>query len=139
MILGSTGCIGGVTEDFEPGSGSLIASLCDTVVFDGGWRWDGGYYYKVSAVDVHGNESGFALLRPEDVTGDEMPGLPEAAFLAQNYPNPFDPTTRIVYGLSRPSRVMLYVHDVSGRLVRVLRRGELSAEASAGGGLGFAS
>jgi hypothetical protein len=110
----------GLTESFIPGPGNLIASPYDTTLLDSGWRWDSGYYYKVSAVDVHGNESGFALLRPDNVTGTDTPKAPEASYLAQNFPNPFNPTTRIAFGLSASVRVSLRIYDAAGRLVRAL-------------------
>jgi flagellar hook assembly protein FlgD len=37
-----------------------------------------------------------------------------------NYPNPFNPSTTIVYELSNPSRVTLRIFDASGRAVRSL-------------------
>jgi hypothetical protein len=110
----------GSSESFVPGSSNLIASRCDTTFFDNGWRQSSVYYYKVSAIDIHGNESGFALLTPDAVTGTETPKAPEASYLAQNYPNPFNPTTRIVYGLAASAHVSLRIYDASGRLVRVL-------------------
>jgi hypothetical protein len=110
----------GLSEDFVPASANRMALLTDASFFDGDWRWNSSYYYKVSAIDVHGNESGFALLRPEDVTGTDTPKAPEASYLAQNYPNPFNPMTRIAFGLSAPGRVSLRIYDASGRLVRTI-------------------
>ncbi len=69
---------------------------------------------------MHGNESVFALLSPDDVTGEEIPKVPGASYLSQNYPNPFNPATKIAFGLSAPARVTLRIYDVSGRLVREL-------------------
>lgn len=40
--------------------------------------------------------------------------------LEQNTPNPFNPTTKIRYSLSHPTRVSLNIYNVSGRLVRNL-------------------
>jgi len=118
--LGHYAVYRGLEESFIPGPGNLIASACDTISFDSGWRWDSGYYYKVSAIDIHGNESGFALLRPEDVTGSDTPKAPNASYLSQNYPNPFNPTTRIAFGVSTPAHVSLRIYDAAGRLVRAL-------------------
>ena len=110
----------GTDESFIPGSGNLLASPCDTLYFDGGWTWDSGYWYKVSTVDIHDNESLFAVLGPESVTGEDDPDMPQVNFLSQNYPNPFNPVTVIAFGLSEPANVRLQIYDVAGRLVRTL-------------------
>jgi hypothetical protein len=110
----------GSSEGFVPGPENIVATPAAPEWFDAAWWWTGGYCYQVSTLDVHGNESGFALLRPEDVTGAETPRTPEACYLAQNQPNPFNPTTRIAFGLSAPAHVSLRIYAVSGRLVREL-------------------
>ena len=53
--------------------------------------------------------------------------LPSEYKLSPNYPNPFNPSTRIRYALPRRSSVHLTVFDALGRLVRVLREGEQAA------------
>jgi hypothetical protein len=110
----------GLTDDFTPGPGNLLDSPSDTTTFDDGWTWDSGYYYKVSAVDIHGNESPYALLGPDEITGEDPPAVPLADYLSQNFPNPFNPVTSISFGLKEPGHVKLRIYDVSGRLVRVL-------------------
>jgi hypothetical protein len=40
--------------------------------------------------------------------------------LYRNFPNPFNPSTTIRYELASPARVTLRVHDVAGRVIRVL-------------------
>jgi hypothetical protein len=110
----------GLTDDFTPGPGNLLDSPSDTTTFDDGWTWDSGYYYKVSAVDIHGNESPHALLGPDEITGDDPPPVPLADYLSQNFPNPFNPVTRISFGLKEPGHVTLRIYDVSGKLIRVL-------------------
>jgi hypothetical protein len=110
----------GTDEGFVPGPGNMLAAPCDTAYFDGTWDWSAGYWYKVAAVDVHGNESAYAVLGPDGVTGEETPTAPAANYLAQNYPNPFNPVTRIEYGLAAPAEVRLRIYDAAGRLVRVL-------------------
>jgi hypothetical protein len=118
----------GTTPGFVPGSGNLLETLPDTTLFDGGWRWDSGYYYKVSAFDTHGNEGGFAVLSPDGVTGIGGTPVPTASYLEQNTPNPFGAATRIAFGLKEASNVSLSVYDVSGRLVRVLMSGSKTAQ-----------
>ena len=114
----------GLSADFAPGPGNLIVSPADTFYFDGAWRWDSGYYYKVSAIDIHGNEGARAFLAPDGVTGVDAPETPMATYLAQNVPNPFNPATRIAFGLKAPAAVSLRIYDASGRLVRVLVEGD---------------
>lgn len=48
------------------------------------------------------------------------PGAPARNYLAQNTPNPFNPSTRIRYSVQSAGAVTLRVYDVAGRLVRTL-------------------
>ena len=48
---------------------------------------------------------------------DETPGL---AFSAKNFPNPFNPSTKIEYTLTRPGQVSVKIYNVRGELVRTL-------------------
>ena len=50
-------------------------------------------------------------------------GLPTAYALFDNYPNPFNPSTRIQYALPEPANVTLSVYDVTGRRIRTLAEG----------------
>jgi len=52
---------------------------------------------------------------------------PTSYSLAQNFPNPFNPSTSIQYSLAGNSRVELTLYDVRGRLVKVLVDGEMDA------------
>ena len=125
--LGHYAVYRGTAPDFVPAPSNLIASPTDTAHVDGEWRWSNTFYYKVSAVDVHGNESNFAPLQPQDVTGEDTPKAPEATFLAQNFPNPFNPVTKITFGLKEPATVSLRIYDAAGRLVRELAAGNRPA------------
>ncbi|MGD1047742.1 MAG: FlgD immunoglobulin-like domain containing protein [Candidatus Krumholzibacteriaceae bacterium] len=117
----------GTSAGFSPGADNLLASPTEASCFDGEWRWGSGYYYKVSAIDAHGNESGFATAAPDYVSGVEGSEAPRATYLAQNFPNPFNPATKITFGLKGPGGVSLRIYDATGRLVRVLVKGDLSA------------
>ena len=125
--LGHYAVYRGATEGFEPAPGNRMAALADTMYMDGEWRAGSRYYYKVAAVDIHGNESCCSLLRPEDIEGGEEHETPAATFLAQNFPNPFNPSTKIVFGLKGPEFVSLRIYDAAGHLVRVLVEGARAA------------
>ena len=113
----------GASADFVPGTLNGIGTSQTPSFFDDSWDWSSGYYYKVAAVDRHGNESGDALLAPDDITGMETPKAPEATYLSQNFPNPFNPVTKIEFGLAAPANVRVRIYDAAGRLVRALVEG----------------
>ncbi len=47
--------------------------------------------------------------------------VPEAdLFLSQNFPNPFNPSTSIIFSLPERQHVRITVHDIKGRLVAVI-------------------
>ena len=52
---------------------------------------------------------------------------PPLSRLLRNYPNPFNPATKIEFGLPKDAQVSLRVFDVHGRLVRTLVDGYLAA------------
>jgi gingipain R len=51
---------------------------------------------------------------------DPVASLPEHVNLLGNYPNPFNPSTRIAFELPVDTAVRLGVYDIRGRLVRML-------------------
>jgi hypothetical protein len=63
----------------------------------------------------------FVLDFPTPVDDD----LPARLALAQNRPNPFNPSTEIRFSLPRTTEVSLKVYDLAGRVVRTLVDGEL--------------
>jgi hypothetical protein len=64
-----------VVEDFTPSAENRIGTTSDTSFVD----TDGYFnYYKVSAIDIHFNESPFALLRSEDIPVQTLVKLFEA-------------------------------------------------------------
>jgi hypothetical protein len=52
--------------------------------------------------------------------GEPVNGVPTTFGLAQNFPNPFNPTTTFEYAISNQSFVQLKVYDLLGREVRTL-------------------
>lgn len=65
----------------------------------------------------------FSVIVPET---SDVP-LVRPTMLNQNVPNPFNPVTDISFNLANAQRVRLAVHDVSGRLVKVLMDGHREA------------
>jgi hypothetical protein len=53
-------------------------------------------------------------------TAVEQPPLPVKTYLAQNHPNPFNPSTTIEYGLASSELVSIELYNVRGQLVRTL-------------------
>ena len=88
---------------------------------------DTGIVYNVTVVAMHESDGNAyndtlrtvtrATFDPIADSGDMV--LPPV-FLGQCYPNPFNPSTTIRFGLSERMHVRLQIYDVSGRLVRTL-------------------
>ncbi len=53
-------------------------------------------------------------------TGVAATPRPNSIDLGQNFPNPFNPTTTITYGMRTPDRVIVRVYDSHGAIVRTL-------------------
>ena len=58
---------------------------------------------------------------------DNPTSLPSVFSLNQNFPNPFNPTTEISFGLPANGQVTLEVFDVMGRKVTTLVNGDMTA------------
>jgi len=108
----------GASAGFTPGPGNLVVALPDTGYADAGAA---GFYYKLSAVDIHGNESSFALLTPSGTTA--VGELPAELSFSGAAPNPIREDTIIRWALPRSERVRLEIVDPAGRVVRRLLDG----------------
>jgi hypothetical protein len=114
----------GTDASFTPGPGNLIASLPDTGYVDAGAA---GSSYKLSAVDVNGNESGYALVQGPGTTGVE-PGQASIFALEAVRPNPAR-AAHLMLSFSLPSAApaKLEVFEVNGRRVTAQDVGALGA------------
>jgi hypothetical protein len=101
---------------FEISPASFVATATDTVFTDhspGADTW----FYRVTAVDVHGNEGPVSNEAQAEITTG-VDDVPAASFaLRGNRPNPFNPTTTISFELPEAGPVTLEVYDAAGRLV----------------------
>jgi hypothetical protein len=108
----------GTSTAFVPGAGNLVTAQADTGYVDSGaspYSW-----YKLTAVDAHGNESPVATLSPQQISGLPDGGTRAVLRLYPSQPNPFNPQTTVKYDLPESGPVRLSVFDVAGRLVRTL-------------------
>jgi hypothetical protein len=80
------------------------------------------FYYVITAFDNQGNQS----YPSEEINvlvtglGEHPPKGYDGYRLLANYPNPFNPSTKIPYRLKEAGYVKLYVYDLKGELVKVL-------------------
>ncbi|MBI5060516.1 T9SS type A sorting domain-containing protein [candidate division KSB1 bacterium] len=65
----------------------------------------------------------FQLQQTVDVPNEAAGGVPDEYSLEQNFPNPFNPSTTIRFGVPMASEVIIEVFDVLGRKVETLRNG----------------
>ena len=84
------------------------------------------YFYRLKAYTKfiqsdYTNETSLLL------TGIENKKIPTEYSLSQNFPNPFNPNTKIKFGLPENTLANLTVYDVLGRVVKILINRELNA------------
>jgi hypothetical protein len=84
------------------------------------------YFYKVLAVDIHGNTGPSNLIVPSGIA-DAGTTLPRALALSTPVPNPLRSSTTLTLALPAAARVTLAVFDQQGRRVRMLADGERTA------------
>ena len=57
---------------------------------------------------------------PSSITDDENSALPQAYYLYNSYPNPFNPITNITYDLPVKSDVKIEVYNILGQRITIL-------------------
>lgn len=107
----------GTSASFTPSPANRIGTPAATTLSDATFS---GFYYKISAVDRHGNESAFTTLQPSNIAGVEPEEVPSVSFLGRPAPNPFPSRTTVALAMAQSGRATLRVFDMAGRLVRVL-------------------
>jgi hypothetical protein len=95
--------------------------------FDGGSTWSdlGGTVDEMANTVTTAGIDSLATLtlgREGIISGveDDIAGTPDATRLVSIYPNPFNPTTKIVFELKERGPVHIEIYDVSGRKVHTL-------------------
>ena len=113
----------GTSAGFPADGAHLIASPPDTGYVDAAGS---PYYYKLTAVDAHGNQSATVLLTPSSTT-DVPAGFAELS-LSAPWPNPVRGSQgSLRFALPAPGHVALALYDAQGRLSRVLADGAYAA------------
>ncbi|MDP8239308.1 MAG: T9SS type A sorting domain-containing protein [Candidatus Hatepunaea meridiana] len=79
------------------------------------WRPGKGYQIKVSE-DV-------VLNYPQEQSTPGVSNTPTTFYLSPSFPNPFNSTTTIKYGISKPGVILLQVFDLTGRSVATIFEG----------------
>jgi hypothetical protein len=67
--------------------------------------------------------AGGIRIRQATPVEDAAAETPNQFFLGQNFPNPFNPSTQIVFSLKQPDNIRLDVYDVAGHCLTTLAEG----------------
>jgi hypothetical protein len=114
----------GATAGFVPGPSNRISNQPNPGYSDvaptGSW-------YKLSAYDIHGNESGYAVLGPSGILAVDGPGLPTELALDVTSAIPSRGPVGLRLALPGSETVRLEIYDASGRRVRELAAGVYGA------------
>lgn len=105
----------GSSAGFTPGPGNLVGTPPDT-----GYAASGpaGGYFKIAAVDVNGNVSGYAVLTPSATVGVGDDGRSLAFAIEGSVPNPArGGRMSIAFTLPGPASATLELLDVNGRRI----------------------
>ncbi|HGY56500.1 MAG TPA: tandem-95 repeat protein [Caldithrix abyssi] len=87
------------------------------------------YLFCTLTDDSNATDKDTITITVEDLSGilDELNGIPKDYSLMQNFPNPFNPQTTIVFGLPVASDVRIDVYNIVGQKVTTLFNGRKQA------------
>ena len=116
-----------ITPHLIPGAGNSTIShsysFLDKQVVDGQTYW-----YKLQDIAFDGSGTFHPAIsityHPGNLANTE---IPKRFYLNPAFPNPFNNSTKITYGVPEPAKISLKIYDVRGRLVRTLVAGEKAA------------
>ena len=89
----------------------------------------GTYHYWLQIADLDGSESYHGPVNLVYVGGNnqQSPGIPEITALKNVYPNPFNPSTTISYGLDKAASVSIKIYNSRGQIVHSIAEGMKNA------------
>lgn len=113
----------GTSLGFVPSSATLISAQQDSGFAD---VTGSAYIYKLTAIDVHGNESPVAIAQPTGTLAVDG-ALPRELAFALASPNPARAGAVMRFALPSAAHVSIALYDAAGRQVRELANGEFAA------------
>lgn len=111
----------GTSPGFTPGPANLLAETTGTTWADPGGS---GWFYRLSAVDTHENESGSTALDLSDVG---VPGAGASFALVVPWPHPVRGDCTIRFAVPHDGVARLALYDLAGRRVATLHDGPVAA------------
>lgn len=126
---------------FAPSVGAVIPFDADVTDLDAGNRGLNRYlrlgrkpslWRDSKSFGMRGNivASGIPVIVPTSIENEQIgrdTDRPASIYIDHNFPNPFNPTTTIVYGMRNSGPINLTVYDMLGRQVAVLVNGVKAA------------
>jgi len=106
---------------FDPMTIDPLIHVADTMYVDSDVQPGIHYYYRLAAVDHHGNMSELTPALDAHAAGIlGRNGTPDHFELSTNFPNPFNPYTTIPYQIPENTHVNIQIFDLSGRHIQTL-------------------
>ncbi|HHE38623.1 MAG TPA: T9SS type A sorting domain-containing protein [Candidatus Cloacimonetes bacterium] len=87
------------------------------------------YWYWLESTSSSGETETYgpiSLFIPENEDNPEAPDMPEKFGLLRNYPNPFNPITRISFKLPKEKYAELTIYNIKGEKINTLFKGQTS-------------
>ncbi|MBU1700599.1 MAG: hypothetical protein KJ970_02460 [Candidatus Eisenbacteria bacterium] len=115
----------GTTSDFPLDEAHQVGSADDASYTEE--PGPGTWHYRVTAIDVHNNESegsGEVILSPSSTVEESLPTM---LSFSRPHPNPAREQTAMTLALPKPQTVKVIVVDVSGARVAILAQGTQAA------------
>ncbi|MBK9333365.1 MAG: T9SS type A sorting domain-containing protein [Ignavibacteria bacterium] len=117
--------------------GEIVFRYIDTVAADVltyqevGLTPDHTYFYKICSYNLFGvsdfTNTVSARTKKNTSVINNLTEIPEGFFVSENYPNPFNPVTKIKFGLVERSFVTLEIFNIMGKKMETLIEKDLSA------------